>query len=95
VLKLHAIRFTTHKKTHYLAIDHADFSQIQNDASVVRLEFEKSPQLGYRQLFDPATQDKYPAFPSRRSLNPKSHRSVQLTDSRSRLSCTLCLPSEH
>jgi hypothetical protein len=44
------------------------------------LEFKKSPHLGYRLFFDPATQDEYRESPSRRSLNPESHRSGHLTN---------------
>jgi hypothetical protein len=44
------------------------------------LEFKKSPQLAYRLFFDSATQDEYRKPPSRRSLNPKSHRSGHLTN---------------
>src|SRR5260370_22846880 len=76
VFKLHAIRFTTHKKAHYLAIDRANVFQIQNDVSVVRLKLKKSSQLGYRGFFDPANQDEHCESPSRLSLNPENHRSA-------------------
>jgi hypothetical protein len=55
VLQLHALRFATHEKAHYVAIDYANVFQIQNDVAVVCLEFKKSPQLGYRLFFDSAT----------------------------------------
>jgi len=55
IFKPHAIRFTTHKKAHYLAIDYANFFQIYDDVVVVRLEFEESPQFSYRRFFDSAT----------------------------------------
>jgi hypothetical protein len=73
ILKLHAIRFTIREKAHYVAIDHGDFLQIQNDVVTVRLEFKQSPQLGYRGCFDSATQDEYCESASPRALNPESH----------------------
>jgi hypothetical protein len=48
ILKLHAIRFTIREKAHYVAIDHGDVLQIQNDVVTVRLEFKQSTKLGYR-----------------------------------------------
>ena len=63
VLKLHPIRFAIHEKAHYVAIDHNNVFQIQNDAAAVRLEFKKSPQLGYRRCFDSAAQDEYRESP--------------------------------
>ena len=54
VLKRHAIRFATYQKAHYVAIDHNNVFQVQNDVAAVRLEFKKSPQLGYRRFFDSA-----------------------------------------
>ena len=67
----HAIRFTTHEKAHYLAIDHTDVLQIQNDVAVVRLEFKEPPQFRYRLCFESATQDEHCESRSRRSLNPE------------------------
>lgn len=55
VLKFQTIRFTTHEKAHYFAIDYANVFQIQNDVAVVRLQLKKPPQLGYRLFFDSAT----------------------------------------
>ena len=55
ILKLHAIRFATYEKEHYVTIDHGNVFQIENDVAAVRLEFKKPPQLGYRRGFDPAT----------------------------------------
>jgi hypothetical protein len=74
VFKRYAIRFAAHKKTHRLAIDYDDLFQIQNNFSVIRLTFKKSPQLGYRLFFDPSTQGENRAPPSRRSLNPEGNR---------------------
>jgi len=54
VLKRHAIRFAAHQEAHYVAIDHNNVFQFQNDVAAVRLEFKKSPQLGYRLFFDSA-----------------------------------------
>jgi hypothetical protein len=76
IFKLHAIRFTTHKKAHYLAIDHANVFQIENDVSVVHLKLKKPSQLGYRWFFDPANQDEHCESPSRLSLDPESHQSA-------------------
>jgi len=45
------------KKAHYVAIDHNNVFQIQNDVAAVRFEVKKSPQLGYRRCFDSAAQD--------------------------------------
>src|SRR6266404_1016000 len=78
VLKLHAIRFATHQEAHHVAIDHANIFQIQNDVVAVRMGFLKSPQLGYRLCIDSATQDEHPDRPSRRSLDPESHRSAHI-----------------
>jgi hypothetical protein len=55
ILKLHAIRFATYEKAHYVAIDNGDVFQIENDVAAFRLEFKKPPQLGYRRAFDSAT----------------------------------------
>jgi hypothetical protein len=76
---LHAISFTTHQKSYRLTIDHANVFQIQGDVSVVRLEFEQSPQLGDRRFRDSATQDEHGDSPSCLSLNPESHRSGHLS----------------
>src|SRR5712691_1893346 len=54
VLKLHAVRFATHEKAHYVTIDYANVLQIENDLAQARLAFKKSPQLGDRRCFDPA-----------------------------------------
>jgi hypothetical protein len=54
VLKLHAVRFATHEKAHYVTIDYANVLQIENDLAQVRLAFKKSPQFGDRPRFDPA-----------------------------------------
>jgi hypothetical protein len=67
------------KKPHYFAIDHAYVLQIQNDVAMIRLAFEEPLQLGYRFLFDPATQNEYRESPARSSLNPESHRLGPLT----------------
>jgi hypothetical protein len=55
ILKLHAIRFATYKKPHYVAIDYGNVFQIENDVAAVRLKFKKPPQFGYRRAFDSAT----------------------------------------
>jgi len=41
ILKLHAIRFATYEKEHYVTIDHGNVFQIENDVAAVRLEFKK------------------------------------------------------
>ena len=75
MFKFRAIRFTTHKEAHYFAIDHADVFQIKDDVATVRMEFKKPPQFVYRMAFDSTTYGEHRESPSRRSLDPKSHRS--------------------
>jgi hypothetical protein len=84
IFKINAIRFATHQKAHYGAIYQPYLFQVQNDVVVVRLEFKNPPQLGYRLSFDSADQDEYRESPSRRSLDPKSHRSGPFDQHRSR-----------
>ena len=55
VLKLHAIRFTTCEKGHYVATDQTHVFQIKDDVATVRMEFKKPPQFVYRLAFDSAT----------------------------------------
>jgi hypothetical protein len=88
MFKLHAICFTTNKKAHDLAIDYANVLQIKNDVSAIRLESEEPFQLGYRRLFDPATQDEHRESPSCRGLNPENHRSGPLADIAFSTCCT-------
>ncbi len=51
VLELHAIRFTTREKAHYVPTDETHVLQVYNDVAVIRLEFEKPPQLGDRRCW--------------------------------------------
>jgi hypothetical protein len=92
VLKLHSIRFATHEKAHYVAMNYTNVLQIQNDVAVVRLAFKKPPQPGYRLFFDSATQDKRGESPSSRGLDPKCHRLGHLTDIVVRVGLTAFLP---
>jgi hypothetical protein len=94
MFKLHAICFTTNKKAHDLAIDYANVLQIKNDGSAVRLELKEPFQLGYRRLFDPATQDEHRECPSCRGLNPENHRSGPLANIAFSTCCTALLRSE-
>jgi hypothetical protein len=74
VFNLRALRFALRKESHYRAIDYADVFQIQNDVPVVRFALKESPQLGNCLFFDLTAQEKHRESPSRRGLNPKTHR---------------------
>src|SRR5256885_1213303 len=93
VLKLHPIRFTASEKAHRVATDQTHVFQIKNDVPGVRLECKKPPELVYCLGFDSATQDEHCESPSRRSLNPESHRSSQHR-SRGRTATAFLHPSD-